>query len=195
MPSLPGSKLWESALMGYVITSSQRTSFDTGGVIEFDDGTLWSYESGSPDGPRDYPEFWIHIAERKPGSDAWVRLVPDKWGEPSIDTPPNYPKWPNANFTDSEWRSPGTTDFSGPLNVGHIGRDGEDDWQHVQDGDDVWFYPRTGGSRLGPVKVNRHTRIWQRYLTSSDSADTWGSIASNVVIVGPYMYFLAHEEV
>lgn len=180
----------------------------TGGVVEFSDGTLWSYEGQSPAGgdqvtknppawgnfPGGHVLSWVNIMERKPGSEVWERLTPDLWGYPLNAQPPNHPKWPSFH-TNIFLMNPALTDFSGDLNVAHIGTPGNASWAHVQDGDDVWFYNRTWIQDVfGPVKVNRHTRRWERFVTNSYARDLWSRLSSNLLIHDGHFWFLAYPE-
>jgi hypothetical protein len=193
--ALPGSKLWQASLVGY--TQVSDWDLNNGGVVVFDDGTIWSYESESPangDQPMWYfPSDWFTISELKPGSEVWERLMPDTWGHPAYDPPPGFPKWPYS-WNDGDWLNPALTDFSGQLNTSRLGSQSSD-YCHVQDGDDVWFYNRFGGGaypyQLGPIKVNKNTRAWERFITDEFSDEVWADMRSNLVISDGYFWFLA----
>ena len=194
--AVPGINSWNASLVGYI----QKTDwdFDNGGVILFSDGTIWSYEGESPAGgdqlSNEFPFVGFCISERKPGSDVWERLTPDVWGTPWEANPPGYPKWPSEFITNAEQLDPLLSDFSGPLDVAAIG-EATSGWVHVQDGDDVWFYPRFGGGeRLGIVKVDRITRRWDRYVTTVALENIWVQIQSNVEIYNGYFWFLSRPE-
>ncbi len=185
-PSLPGSKMWNASLLSYVQVTDW--DFNNGGVIIFDDGTLWSYDAESPAAGELDGYTWngFCITERKVGSDVWERLTPDTWGIPWIANPPDYPNWPSSYTQSGDvWDG----DHEGPLNVATIGTG--TGWGHIQypdDSDNVLFYS-VDGDWVGPVTVNRHTRRWKTNMRSEAAADLWDSIGSNVVTDGVYFYF------
>jgi len=186
-PSLPGSKMWNASLLSYVQITDW--DFNNGGVIVFDDGTLWSYDSESPAAGDLYGFTWIGltITERKPDSDVWERLTPDVWGIPYYANPPGYPNWPSSYTQSGDvWDG----DHEGPLNVATIGSN--TGWGHIQypdDSDNVLFYPPDGDWH-GPITVNRHTRRWKTHVRSQAAFDDWYDMGSNVVTDGVYFYWV-----
>ncbi len=191
-PSLPGSKMWNVSLISYVQVTDWN--YDSGGVVLFDDGTMWSYESESPAaGDQDGFVWWgFAITERKVGSDVWERLTPDLWGLPWTANPPGYPNWPDGYYGGGSRVWDGY-DREGPLNVATIGISGETEWVHIQypdDPDNVLFYGQYGSDFTGPITVNRHTRRWKTHLRSQSALDIWSRQASNIVTDGVYFYFI-----
>ena len=194
MKSLPGSNLWSAQFVGNVQISDW--DLNNGGVILWDDGTIWSYEAESPAaGDQDkgaYPWYGFCITERKPDSPVWERLTPDSWALPINGQPPGYPNWPTFSNS-NDWMNDTLTDFEGPLSVAQIGSagDAQTDWRHIVipgNDDEVLFYSY---EKLGPILINRRTRTWKRFLNTSAARDTWYARMSNVVHYADALWFFA----
>jgi len=190
-PSLPGSKMWNASLVSFVQVTDW--DYDSGGVILFDDGTMWSYESESPAAGDTDGYVWqgFCISERKVDSDVWERLTPDLWGFPWMANPPGYPNWPSygmGGYGTEVWEG---YDREGPLNVATIGSD-TSNWVHIQypdDPDNILFYSNFDTYWTGPLTVNRHTRRWKTNLRSLAALEIWQNISSYIVTDGTYFYF------
>jgi len=209
MPALPGSKPFNASLVGWTCESSDALfSGSSGGVIQFDDGTIWTYQSTSPaggdqenaftwDAPDGFKEYWLHIFERKPNSEVWECLTPDLWGSPDYDTPPNHTKWPTIdNWPSSGWLNFANVDNKGQLEVANVGFWHNQLWDHVidpRDPDTVWFFSSNSEQEIGPIKVSRSERSWERFLTSSTSTQKWQDRQTNTVVYGPYFYFMRYD--
>ncbi len=196
MKSVPGYKPWHASFMGF--TTQTDWDHTNGGVILFDDGTIWSYDCEGPVNGEgyswNYPDG-LSIVERKPAAGVWERLTPDVWGQVYEGQPPGYSEWPSP-FTDglSGRPNPWEADFSGPLAVAAIGN-WDNDWRHIHDGgDDVWFYSEDNDSQMGLVKVNRHTRTWERFITSRVALDIYDNKMSRISLWGEYFWFLGMPE-
>lgn len=191
-PEVPGNKPWHASLIARTVDTDW--DYNSGGVILWDDGTMWSYESESPAGSDqmewDFPHWFCGIVEKKPSSPVWERLTPDSWGLIQIlsDTP-DYPQWPRwDNRTD--YNNPSLVMTEGPLSYSAIGY-GNTGWCHVKLNDEeVLFYGRyTGADELSAITVNRRTRRWKRHVGSVLTRDTWDNIRSNIVMVGDDLWF------
>jgi len=188
MKSVPGTRPWQADLVGFTLPSDWEN--DNGGVILFDDGTIWSYEAESPaagDQSFYYPWFGFNIMERKPGSVAWERLTPDSWGLPYYGQPFGYTTWPAYSNRLTSW----TNLFTGPLADARIGWTATG-YMHVQEGNRVWLYNRFGEEPYGPILIDRDKRTWERFLVDQDATLLYEDISSNIVIDGQYMWFLAY---
>ena len=174
----PGSKPWVQTTVGMTQTADWEEG-SAAGLLKFDDGTIWCWNSEMAHPAYDYWGYWPVINELAPGSKAWEQITPDYWND--MDTVNNLPIY----------------GASGLL------IDGEqllhDHWYVAHDGGDKSFWVSAGSvwnvdADLVCFIVSKENRSWDMKTIYIDSSSSWSQwIESLPFLYGGYLWFFTHS--